>query len=279
MLNKDFIYTGKTLDQAMEAACLDLGIDRDDFSVEVLETPQKGFLGLKSTLAKIKITIVNEVLKKEFDKRAADAKAKAEEAKSAVTKQEKPEKLQKPAKTEKEEKKAELKSAKTPKSADKNSINHTPVTFVEELLKILEFGATVTETNDDKGVCLNIQGEKMGLLIGRRGETIDALQYITNLAVNKGDGDRQKILIDTENYRNKREETLTELAKKVAAKVIKYRKSTTLEAMPPNERRIIHAALNGYPGIVTFSTGSEPNRKVIVTPDRGQKKPSFKENK
>ena len=104
----------------------------------------------------------------------------------------------------------------------------------------------------------------MRLVIGRRGETLDALQYLTGLVVNKGREDYYRITLDTENYRQKREEALVKLANKLAAKAVKYRRNVSLEPMNPYERRIIHSALQSYDGVTTYSTGSEPNRKVII---------------
>ena len=119
---------------------------------------------------------------------------------------------------------------------------------------------------EQKGNYLNItlEGDDMGILIGRRGETLDSLQYLTSLAVNKGDLNYLRISIDTENYRKKREDTLKRLAKKLSDRVLKYRRSITLEPMNPYERRIIHATLQNNKMVTTYSVGDEPNRKVVI---------------
>lgn len=117
---------------------------------------------------------------------------------------------------------------------------------------------------EDKSIELNIKGENMGVVIGRRGDTLDALQYITSIAVNRGEEEHTKITIDTENYRKKREEALENLAKKVAARVFKYKKSVTLEPMSAYERRVIHSALQNFKGVSTYSTGNDPNRRVVI---------------
>ncbi len=120
------------------------------------------------------------------------------------------------------------------------------------------------EMTEDGTVALNITGENMGVVIGRRGDTLDALQYITSIVVNRSERDHVRVTVDTENYRKKREESLEALARKVAARVLKYKKNVTLEPMNANERRVIHSTLQGMRGITTYSMGNEPNRRVVV---------------
>lgn len=122
-----------------------------------------------------------------------------------------------------------------------------------------------TDYNDeDKKMNVEIKGEGLGLLIGRRGETLDALQYLTNIIINKNTDDYIKVTIDAENYRERREDALVTLAKRTAAKALKYRKNMVIEPKNPYERRIIHEALQDYDGVTTYSIGEEPNRKVVV---------------
>ena len=116
-----------------------------------------------------------------------------------------------------------------------------------------------------------LEGQRLGALIGRRGETLDAIQQLTNYAVNHGQSKRVRIHIDAEGYRAKREESLQRLAVKVAGKVVKYRKNMTLEAMNAYERHVIHTALQDYPNVTTYSTGVEPNRRTVVAYAPGQK--------
>ena len=116
-----------------------------------------------------------------------------------------------------------------------------------------------------------LQGKALGAIIGRRGETLDAIQQLTNYAVNRGQSKRVRIHIDAENYRAKREESLQRLAVKVAGKVVRYRKNVTLEAMNAYERHVIHTALQDYPGVTTYSTGTEPNRRTVVACDAGKR--------
>lgn len=142
----------------------------------------------------------------------------------------------------------------------------TAKAFVDGLL--LKMGingeAFIDEASEDDHIRLDIRGEDMGAVIGRRGDTLDAIQYLTSLTVNRDLSEHVRVSIDTENYRQKREESLERLARKIAGKVVKYKKNMTLEPMNPYERRIIHAALQDFKGITTYSTGSEPNRRVVV---------------
>ncbi len=146
----------------------------------------------------------------------------------------------------------------------------------DETLKATEFLRNITEKlgmdtefdaaydEEEKKMNIELKGEGLGLLIGRRGETLDAIQYLTNIFVNKGSDDYIKITIDAENYRERREDALVTLAKRTAAKATKYKKNMIIEPKNPYERRIIHEALQDYPGVTTYSIGEEPNRKVVV---------------
>jgi spoIIIJ-associated protein len=145
------------------------------------------------------------------------------------------------------------------------TIDEKAIAFLKGLL--LRMGSDALPVIVNKGsdsLSINLTGDKLGMLIGRRGETLDAIQHITNFAVNHGSEGRIHISVDAENYRSKREESLNSLANKVAAKVIKYRKNMTLEPMNSYERHVIHTALQDCEGVSTFSTGSEPNRRVVV---------------
>ncbi len=140
-------------------------------------------------------------------------------------------------------------------------------TFLEQLLKVMDVEGEVTISSKAEGIIrAEFKGPNMGVLIGRRGQTLDAIQYITSLAINKKYSDRYyRIIVDTENYRKKREETLIQLAKNIAYKAVKIGKDITLEPMNPYERRIIHSALQNDDRVTTHSEGQEPYRKVIVS--------------
>ena len=133
----------------------------------------------------------------------------------------------------------------------------------------IEADIEITE-REGGGLVANLSGAAMGAVIGRRGETLDAIQQLTNYSVNRGRTNRTRIHIDAENYRAKREESLRRLANKVAGKVIKYRRNITLEPMNAYERHVIHEALQDYPDVITYSTGTEPNRRTVVAFSRGK---------
>ena len=143
--------------------------------------------------------------------------------------------------------------------------------FLTGLLEHMESPAAVKVYEEEKGRYKAIlEGQKLGALIGRRGETLDAIQQLTNYAVNSGSEKRIRVHVDAENYRARREASLESLAMKVAAKVKKYRRSVTLEAMNAYERHVIHAALQDVKGVTTYSVGTEPNRRVVVAYDRSE---------
>lgn len=137
--------------------------------------------------------------------------------------------------------------------------------FLHHILDSMELSAELSvEEGDENTISIDITGDDMGILIGRRGETLSALQYLTSLAVNRHTEEYYRIVLDTENYKKRREETLKRLAKKLAGNAVRYRRNVTMEAMSPYERRIIHSELQNDPMVTTYSTGEEPNRKVVI---------------
>ena len=147
----------------------------------------------------------------------------------------------------------------------KLSLEKIATDFIDGVVKPMGLDVTYDVKNDENGLSVDILGDDMGILIGRRGETLDSLQYLTSLVVNKYTADYTKVFVDTENYKSKRQETLRKLAKRLASQVIRTRKEVTLEPMNPNERRIIHSALQSNRLVYTYSTGDEPNRKVVIS--------------
>lgn len=137
--------------------------------------------------------------------------------------------------------------------------------FLCTILNNMGVEAEMNVSEDDESIVVDINGDDIGIIIGRRGETMDSLQYLTSLVVNKGYGDYKRVILNVENYRQKREETLVKLANRLADKVVKYKKPVTLEPMNPYERRIIHSSLQGHKYVETYSTGEEPKRKVVIT--------------
>ncbi len=154
------------------------------------------------------------------------------------------------------------------------TLRETPVDkafmFLENICNKMNVDARIDVTEEQDSVLFRINGDNIGILIGRRGETLDSIQYLTSLVLNKDKSEYKRVVIDIENYREKREETLVNLANKLASKVIKYKKDITLESMNPYERRIIHSTLQNNKSVRTYSIGEEPRRKIVITLNRHQ---------
>ena len=278
---REFIdVTGKTEDEAISKALEQLGLDRDDVSVEILERAKSGFLGLGSSPAKVRVSYGPEEIEKVEISKAAE--------KPVEKKAEKVEKTEKPKTAEKKsEKKPEKKTPKKDKPVKETAPAPVPALdlgeevddekaqairkFLSGLLEQMDSAAAVKVYMAEKGrYKVILEGDHLGALIGRRGETLDAIQQLTSYAVNRTGG-RVRVQLDAEGYREKREQSLQHLAHKVAAKVVKYRRSVTLEPMNAYERHVIHTALQEVAGVTTYSTGIDPNRRVIVAYDRDKK--------
>ena len=250
--------TGKTEEEAIRKGLEQLGLERDDVSVEILERARSGFLGIGSSPAKVRVTYELDV--------AEEPKPEAPKAKPAEKKPE-----PKPAE-KKPEPKAEEKKTEPAAPACDNDDARRIKDFLTGLLEHMDSAAEVKVYEEEKNrYKVILEGQKLGALIGRRGETLDAIQQLTNYAVNSGCDKRLRIHVDAENYRAKREQSLESLANKVAGKVLKYRRSVTLEPMNAYERHVIHAALQDKAGVTTYSVGTEPNRRVVVAYDRGNR--------
>ena len=241
--------TGKTEEEAIRKGLEQLGLERDDVSVEILERARSGFLGIGSSPAKVRVTYELDV--------AEEPKPEAPKAKPAE---------------KKPEPKAEEKKTEPAAPACDNDDARRIKDFLTGLLEHMDSAAEVKVYEEEKNrYKVILEGQKLGALIGRRGETLDAIQQLTNYAVNSGRDKHLRIHVDAENYRAKREQSLESLANKVAGKVLKYRRSVTLEPMNAYERHVIHSALQEYPGVSTASIGTEPNRRVVVHYERPQR--------
>ena len=279
--------TGKTEDEAIRKGLEQLGMDRDDVSVEILERAKSGFLGIGSNPARVRLTYGPEeapvaepapVVKPVVQKPAEEKKVEKPSAPKAADKPQRSENAQRgdraprPQRTDKSQRaprpeKKDIPAIDLPLCEDENA--QRIVAFVTGLLEHMDSVAQVKVYEVEKGrYKVILEGDKLGQLIGRRGETLDAIQQLTNYAVNTGSDKRIRIQMDAENYRAKREQSLESLAGKVAAKVAKYRRSVTLEPMNAYERHVIHAALQDVKGVTTYSIGTEPNRRVVVAYDR-----------
>jgi spoIIIJ-associated protein len=196
--------TGKNVEEAISFALEELGIDRENAIVEVLEEGNKGIFGLiGAKMAKVRV------------------------------------------------RKRETSGEKL-------------VKYLQDIFDKMHVNIEMDMEEDDSSIFINIQGEDSGIIIGRRGDTLEALQYLASLVINKGEEDYKRVIIDIENYRKKREDTLIRLSNKLADRVIRTRKSITLEPMSPYERRIIHSTLQSNKYVRTYSLGEEPNRKVVI---------------
>ena len=233
---KSIEKSAKTEDLAIAAALEELGLSRDDVTVEILERAKSGFLGFGASPAKVKVSYeVPDVVVEE------PAPVVVEEAAAEEV------------------------------VACENSAHEKVYNFVNGLLEHMGVRANIEITEkEDGGINVNLSGKGMGVVIGRRGETLDAIQHLTNYAVNHGSEKRLHVSVDAEAYRAKREEALVRLAEKMAAKAIKYKRSMALEPMNSYERHVIHAALQDYEGVSTSSIGTEPNRRVVVAYEKPQ---------
>lgn len=235
---KSLEKSGRTEDEAIQAALEELGLDRGDVSVEIVERAKSGFLGIGAAPAIVRI---------QYEAPDEPEEAVAEEAAPVAAPAEK--------------------AAEVEECAEYAEIRK----FLTGLLQRMGTEAEIEITpRENKGVNVNLSGPNMGAVIGRRGETLDAIQHLTNYVINRGSDKHMHISVDAESYRAKREESLVRLAEKMAAKVIKYKRSMALEPMNSYERHIIHTALQNYEGVTTSSTGTEPNRRVVVSYDKPQ---------
>ena len=268
--------SARTEDMAVAEALKELGLDRDDVSVEILERARSGFLGIGASPARIRVSYEAP------DEQPAPAPVKTAAAPKAEKKDEPKARAEKKAEP-KSEKKAEPAPAARPAPADPNEpAEYAEIrSFLTGLLERMGVSAEMElSPRDNGGVNVNLTGNAMGAIIGRRGETLDAIQHLTNYVVNKSTEKHLHISVDAEAYRSKREESLTKLAEKMAEKAIKYKRSMALEPMNSYERHVIHTALQNYEGVTTSSTGVEPNRRVVVSyvkPEKPDNKPKSRE--
>lgn len=249
---------GTDVDTAVKLALEDLKLTIDEVDVTVLEQPSRGFFGIGSKLALVRVE----------KKKAPEVEIKKPERKEEQVSK-KTEKAQAPKTVapKKEIKKEEVKNTKETKVIDENLVpceDHEALRFLREVTKEMGLTLDIDAKKGDETLYLNIQGKDSGTIIGKRGQTLDAIQYLTSLVVNKGNDDYVRVVVDAENYRAKREKTLEALAYRLANKVIKTKRSVKLEPMNPYERKVIHAALHNHPKVMTRSEGQDPYRRVVI---------------
>jgi len=276
--------SAKTLDDAITEAMIQLGVTSDRIEYNVIEKGSAGFLGigikqavieawkkedkeeeafLKAVEETIRETPVTEDFSTEDDVKE-EVKEESTSVKEEIVREEKVEKEEAPEK----EKKAEQTSVKKRENLGKvedETIKYVEQ-FVKDTLKAMNMEVEIAFSIDEDGALyVDMKGDNMGILIGKRGQTLDSLQYLANRVANKHQSDYVRVKLDTENYRARREETLKHLAKNIAHKVKRNRRPVILEPMNPYERRIIHSTLQSDPYVTTHSEGEEPYRKVVVT--------------
>lgn len=234
----------KNVESAITDALIELGATTEEVDIEVLEKGSKGIFGIGAKKAKIRVTLkesVKEIIEEKIIQ--TNEANKTEESIPRI-------------------KKAELNSEEIMNKAE---------SFLGDILEAMNIeGKIDTRMVGDK-LFIEISGDKMGVIIGKRGETLDSLQYLTNIVVNKEYQSYIKVMIDTENYRSRREDTLKKLAYKLAKKATQTRKTVMLEPMNPYDRRIIHSALQDSKSVKTHSEGKEPFRRVVITPNQSHK--------
>jgi len=288
-MEKSIVTTGKTIDLAIEAALTQLGLDRDSVSVQVLAQAKTGFLGFGAAPAKVQVTYEAPDPKPEAPKSALGSASRSKpkaakkpetpkaeppkaESKPAAPKAE-PKKEAPKAEPKKEAPKAEPKkeSPKAPKEpkvyapAEPGSVEEKIETFLKGLLEHMGSQAVPHASKVDNSTYeVELVGEDLGYLIGRRGDTLDAIQHLCNYAIGRNVEGHIRINVDAEDYRQKREDSLRRYAQKKAQQVLKAHRRTTLEPMNAYERHVIHAALQDTDRITTYSIGTEPNRRVVI---------------
>lgn len=235
-------FSAKTVDDAITAACQDFFVTSDKLDYEVLEEGYSGFLGIGAKPALIK--------------------ARVKEDKEIVK-----ETVKEPVKEVLKEEKTFVKETAKVSNVDAREVEEAAKKFLGEVFDAMEMEVIVDAKYDDaeKALDVDMRGEEIGILIGKRGQTLDSLQYLVSLVVNRGQADYIRVKLDTENYRQRRKETLENLAKNIAYKVKRTKRPVSLEPMNPYERRIIHSALQNDRYVTTHSEGEEPFRRVVVS--------------
>ena len=252
--------SAKTVDDAITKACIELGVSSDKLDIQVISEGSSGFLGFGSKPAVIRAgkKPEEEVVVEKKEVRPEKEVKEEPHVKPQQEKKEVKKEVSKPAEESKPEIRTEEEIAAMKKTAQD---------FLSGVFGAMELPVEITmEYNQENGsLDIDFAGEDMGILIGKRGQTLDSLQYLTSLVVNKEQKEYVRVKLDTENYRKRRKETLENLARNIAYKVKKTRRPVSLEPMNPYERRIIHSALQSDPYVTTHSEGEEPYRKVVVT--------------
>lgn len=297
-------YKARTIEEALERALNEMMLTRDDIEYEVITQPSNGFLGIgrRDAVIRVKKKVIEElkdiVADIQEERRAAQAEAQTEppvEEKTApvaeepvvveetadivsdVAAQEEPESVA--AETAADEPIAAPQQKAVDKKAVLAEAEEKGKAFLAKIFAEMDLDVTIDVKEKNGYLTFDLKGQNLGILIGRRGDTLDSLQFLLNLVINDKNGAKVKGIIDIENYRAKREETLIGLSHKLAAKARKTGQKVVLEPMNPQERRIIHMALQNDRRVSTYSEGEEPYRKVVIVPEVPAKEYHKKESK
>ena len=265
-------FTEKTVEDAKTAACVEFGITSDKLDFEVVEEGSSGFLGLGA-----KDAVIRARIKDESSESAAEVTEpeKKEEKNVQETVKPQPKKESEPKKerkdfSESKENRHSEDDDRDLSGIDGNKVKEDAEKFIKDVVKAMNMEVELKSEYDEKEGELSVElsGADMGVLIGKRGQTLDSLQYLTSLVINKNTSAYIRVKLDTEDYRRRRKETLENLARNIAAKVKRTKRTHSLEPMNPYERRVIHSALQNDKYVYTHSEGEEPYRKVVVKPKR-----------
>ena len=272
-MNGSIRVSAKTVDDAITEALIQLGVTSDRLEYEVIEKGSAGFLGIGMKQAVIEARRKPEPKEEKVEEPVVEEPVRVEPKKVEAVQPQKAaaeKKADEPQKAAFE--KAVEKEAKEEVKKETKLVEVQPQTikavedFLKNTMKAIDMEVELkTEIDQDGALCVDMSGEHMGILIGKRGQTLDSLQYLANRVANKHQEGYVRVKLDTENYRARREETLRHLAKNIAHKVKRNRRPVALEPMNPYERRIIHSALQSDPYVMTHSEGEEPFRKVVIT--------------
>lgn len=282
--------SAKTMEEAVTQGLEKLGVSFADVKIDILDEGSKGFLGIlggKPVVVRLTVredaeggedvlssVALEDAVKEPEQKPARKRKPKADKPEDKAEKpaaqekadQPKAPRAEKPAKAPKAEKPAAPAPEAVQPPADAEAPEGRAFTFLTDVTRLMGVEVTINARRDEEGnVRVDMFGDTLGILIGRRGETLDALQYLTSLYVNKGSEDYIRVTLDTENYRAKREEALRRLANRMANRAVKTGRKVVMEPMNPYERRILHSALQQNDAVTTHSEGEEPNRHVVIT--------------
>ena len=270
-MENEIIKWGDSVESAVALALEEMQLTRDDVEIEVLEQPSRGFLGLVGAkLAQVKVIRKVPVVKPEPEK-AKEVKKPAVQSKPAKKPAHQGNKNSKPKKERKERNRHREEEHSEPAlpAVDMSSLSDVPedsagLVFIRNLIKEMGIDVGVTGKTDGEDFYFFIEGKDAGTIIGKRGATLDAIQYLVSLKVNKGESEYIRVVVDAENYRAKREKALERLAKRQAERVIRTKRSYKFEPMNPYERKVIHATLQKDGRVFTRSEGQDPGRRVII---------------